>query len=832
MQKFILIFLSFWGLSSVEAQSFCSAPKIQKHTTVSASSVNKIQPHAIVAAAGGGFWVTGTINTSADKLDFMVAKFNDSGRLVVLKRLGTSGDETSYPVGLAATLGGGCVIGGRSDDASVGAGLAAIAYIKSDGTLKWWRRTTSNGNSGRYDAFRNLLVRKNGTVFGCGSSHQWNYDSQLLLAALDSNGTEIFRNSYRYGSQTHMDASAELGSGYIVGGHDGSSPVVLTVTSAGVVDKFYGYSSPNYCPITSMVVAPSGKVYVTGGYLMGSNYELWVACINPSNGSFYWQKRYNLGYAFGSKIDWVNNRLMVSFNQTSNGSNWCNGFAELDSNGNAKVVRLVKFNTNSFENHLAGLNVANTSSGGWAFVGTNSSMASNMSLSLVNPCDSGFCTIIKSKFNSVNNTPITLTSNKGTMFYDGKFATNLTPNLTNVNFTQSNNCVACTNPIPTAFIDTLLCIGKSATYKVTDYKSTVLWSDGDTSHIKNITTAGTYTLRLTNACGTYRDTFKITNNLPMTRVLTRNVEICAGQSVNVDAKQPLNETYTYSWNDGGSSPQRSFNQTGTYILTTTDFCGSRTDTITVSSKVTNAPILLRDTIFCALPIMFTQRIADYSVNVLWSDGDTSHIKSFGNTGKYFVTFFNNCGSKLDSFEILLQSPPVKVLRDEEYFCQGNWITLKGHQPIAGYYTYEWSNGVKGPELVAKNRATLTLTTTNECGSRTDVVEVYIANCDCEICIPDAFTPRNLDGRNDVFKPRLDCKYTNCNVKESYMRIFNRWGEKLHDAPVTEGWDGTYMGEVVPEGQYVYVIYIIFDSGVSGNRIKSESGVLTVLSGQK
>jgi hypothetical protein len=121
MQKFILIFLSLWGLSSVEAQSFCSAPKIQRHTTVSATSVSKIMPHSIVAAVGGGFWVTGTITTSADKLDFMVAKFNDSGRLVVLKRLGTSGDETSYPVGLAATLGGGCVIGGRSDDPSVGA---------------------------------------------------------------------------------------------------------------------------------------------------------------------------------------------------------------------------------------------------------------------------------------------------------------------------------------------------------------------------------------------------------------------------------------------------------------------------------------------------------------------------------------------------------------------------------------------------------------------------------------------------------------------------------------------------------------------------------------
>ncbi|MEY3966289.1 MAG: hypothetical protein RL263_1458 [Bacteroidota bacterium] len=164
MQKIILIFLSLLGLSSANAQSFCSAPKIQRHTTVSASSVTKIQPHAIVAAAGGGFWATGTITTSADKLDFMVAKFNDSGRLVLLKRMGTSGDETSYPIGLAPTATGGCVIGGRSDDPNVGAGLAALAYINSDGTLKWWRRTTSNGNSGRYDAFRNVLVRKNGTV--------------------------------------------------------------------------------------------------------------------------------------------------------------------------------------------------------------------------------------------------------------------------------------------------------------------------------------------------------------------------------------------------------------------------------------------------------------------------------------------------------------------------------------------------------------------------------------------------------------------------------------------------------------------------------------------
>jgi gliding motility-associated-like protein len=216
---------------------------------------------------------------------------------------------------------------------------------------------------------------------------------------------------------------------------------------------------------------------------------------------------------------------------------------------------------------------------------------------------------------------------------------------------------------------------------------------------------------------------------------------------------------------------------------------------------------------------------------LWTDGDTSHIKTFTNTGKYYVNLFNSCGSYTDSFEIIKGELPVKVLKDNEYFCQGSWITLKGRQPSTGNFDYEWDNGVKGPELVAKNKSTFTLTTRNACGSRTDLVNVFMANCNCEICIPNAFTPVNSVGRNDVFKPSLDCKYTNCLVKDSYMRIYNRWGEKLHDAPVTQGWDGYFMGDPVPEGEYIYLVHIVFDSQVYGNRIQSKSGVVTVLSGK-
>jgi gliding motility-associated-like protein len=349
--------------------------------------------------------------------------------------------------------------------------------------------------------------------------------------------------------------------------------------------------------------------------------------------------------------------------------------------------------------------------------------------------------------------------------------------------------------------------------------------------VKQIKVAGIFTLKLTNSCGVFRDTFEIKTLPPLVKVLMSNVPICAGETVKINAKQSSNGIYNYNWNDGFNGPQRDISQPGTYILKTSSICGNRSDTLVISLKLSNNPIQLKDTIFCSEPSLFTQKIKDYSVNVLWTDGDTSHIKTFTNTGKYYVNLFNSCGGYTDSFEIIKGELPVKVLKDNEYFCQGSWITLKGRQSSPGVFDYEWDTGVKGPELVAKNKSTFTLTTRNACGSRTDQVNVFMANCDCEICIPNAFTPTNSDGRNDVFKPSLDCKYANCLVKESYMRIYNRWGEKLYDAPVTEGWDGTFMGSLVPEGTYIYLVHIIFDSQVYGNRIQSKSGVFTLLSGK-
>jgi gliding motility-associated-like protein len=67
-------------------------------------------------------------------------------------------------------------------------------------------------------------------------------------------------------------------------------------------------------------------------------------------------------------------------------------------------------------------------------------------------------------------------------------------------------------------------------------------------------------------------------------------------------------------------------------------------------------------------------------------------------------------------------------------------------------------------------------------------------------IPNAFTPGS-DGLNDLFRP------VGHSIEQVNCKIFNRWGEKLVDQIDFKGWDGTYMGEYVQNGVYLYLMSI-------------------------
>ena len=71
-------------------------------------------------------------------------------------------------------------------------------------------------------------------------------------------------------------------------------------------------------------------------------------------------------------------------------------------------------------------------------------------------------------------------------------------------------------------------------------------------------------------------------------------------------------------------------------------------------------------------------------------------------------------------------------------------------------------------------------------------------------VPNTFTPDGND-YNEVFKPVMTSGY---DPYKYTLYVFDRWGEILfesHNAQV--GWDGTFQGQMVQDGTYVWKIII-------------------------
>jgi len=78
-------------------------------------------------------------------------------------------------------------------------------------------------------------------------------------------------------------------------------------------------------------------------------------------------------------------------------------------------------------------------------------------------------------------------------------------------------------------------------------------------------------------------------------------------------------------------------------------------------------------------------------------------------------------------------------------------------------------------------------------------------------IPNTFTP-NGDGLNDTFGIAGE------GVQDFRMQIFNRWGQLIFESKnASDRWDGTFQGETVPMGTYVYKVSASSPTGMRQNK---------------
>jgi len=305
-------------------------------------------------------------------------------------------------------------------------------------------------------------------------------------------------------------------------------------------------------------------------------------------------------------------------------------------------------------------------------------------------------------------------------------------------------------PNPEITIEGGLCEGGTATLRAgagfTDYR----WSTGATTSSIQVVTTGTYTVTVTDVNGCSNMASEDIFDTNLTAMVSSSDPTCAGGRdgrIRVESVAGGSPPYFYAIN---GQPFRQVNEFdrlsgGQYRVTVEDVNGCFFETTVNLAEPT--PVRL-----------------DLGEDVVLALGDSITLEALTNAMNPVIRW----------------SPPDGLSCDS---CL---------MPVA--------------KPIVSTRYEATLTDANGCVAKDDLN--ILINRQQESFVPTAFSP-NGDGVNDTFTFFAKSAI----AKVNYFRVFDRWGNLLYQADHftpnnTEiGWDGTFQGQAMAVGVYIYAIEI-------------------------
>lgn len=122
----------------------------------------------------------------------------------------------------------------------------------------------------------------------------------------------------------------------------------------------------------------------------------------------------------------------------------------------------------------------------------------------------------------------------------------------------------------------------------------------------------------------------------------------------------------------------------------------------------------------------------------------------------------------------------------------------------GFQQYWWNTGDTTQTIWVENEGWYTAEVESVEGCIGEDSSFVVFKTTPELIIiyfPNAFTP-NGDGLNDEFKVVAP----SANIEVFSLSIFNRWGAQIFQTnDITEGWDGTYQGNICQPGSFVFKV---------------------------
>ncbi|MFT7603575.1 MAG: gliding motility-associated-like protein, partial [Saprospiraceae bacterium] len=215
------------------------------------------------------------------------------------------------------------------------------------------------------------------------------------------------------------------------------------------------------------------------------------------------------------------------------------------------------------------------------------------------------------------------------------------------------------------------------------------------------------------------------------------------------------------------------------------------------------------------------------------DDPFTQFNSFHNllAGVYTVSAMDSEGCE-SSREVLLRNPPEFTINlgDNIILALGDSVSVEPEStlPLQDFVwapTYNFTcDSCLYQLLKPTTTTTFQLTATSENGCMATDELIISVKKDRNVFVPTVFSP-NKDGNNDHFKIYTD------NSAESIQtfKIFNRWGALLYEennvAPkLMEGWDGSYKGEELNPGVFIYFAELKYIDG----RVEVTNGDVTLL----
>lgn len=218
-----------------------------------------------------------------------------------------------------------------------------------------------------------------------------------------------------------------------------------------------------------------------------------------------------------------------------------------------------------------------------------------------------------------------------------------------------------------------------------------LWQDGSTQQTYLVDTTGFYWVEVLNEEGcSWTDSIYVTVEEYLQLDIGNDTILCIGDSLLLHAGGGF---MSYLWQDNSIDPTYIVSTSGLYWVTVSDSSGCfGTDSIEINFLPPPEICLGEDFTFCSGEEQLITPGQGY-LSYLWQDNTTNDFYTVFETGLYWVTVFNGCGTDSDTVYAEALPSPEPDLGPDTILCEGQTLYLDlGNQ----YLNYTWQDNSSLP----------------------------------------------------------------------------------------------------------------------------------------